>query len=396
MKYTKKELSGNIWKIFVYSLTQRRHFIPLLSIFFLTLPNTHANQIGIYTAVGFLFSFLFEIPSSYFADKIGHKKVLVLSKIFMVLSMASFIFANSFIYFVFGSIFLSLSTTFTLGTKSAFMHNTLIALKRDKDYTKIMSKIGANASIISMVLIILLPFFTKISILLPFMINMIFDIIGLIIALTLKSPPQKFEIEETDKKSFWHAVKTSSAPYFYPTAIFVGAISGFMLADSGYRYVYLDSLGYPIVLIGLVMGISRIIWFLIGHNIHFLEKIGIKKLFLMELFLFPTFFFLVSYFSNPYLVGFIFSLFVGYYWGRSQLIINYFLNSLITNKNYKATMLSIQTQIQLVFQVIVAFGIGFIMKSSYKLGFFVMGVLLFLVLVSSYPHLDKSVDSNIY
>jgi len=41
-------VSGNIWKYFIFQLSQRRNFIPILSIFFLTLPNTTAQQIGIY------------------------------------------------------------------------------------------------------------------------------------------------------------------------------------------------------------------------------------------------------------------------------------------------------------------------------------------------------------
>ena len=36
-------------KFFIYLLSNRRNFIPLLSIYFLTLDNTTANQIGIFT-----------------------------------------------------------------------------------------------------------------------------------------------------------------------------------------------------------------------------------------------------------------------------------------------------------------------------------------------------------
>jgi len=50
-KYFKKTWENNIWKFFIFSLSQRRNFIPLLSIYFLTLPNTHANQIGLYTGL---------------------------------------------------------------------------------------------------------------------------------------------------------------------------------------------------------------------------------------------------------------------------------------------------------------------------------------------------------
>jgi len=308
---------------------------------------------------------------------------LILSKILMILSLLFFIFAQSLYYFILGSIFLSLSVAFSSGTASAFIHNTLVNLKREKEYTKIMSKIAANVSIISMILIILLPFLTKISIVLPLKINLIFDLIGLIAVFSLKSPKEKFHIAQSKPKSFFHVVKTIINPKFYPTAIFTGAIGGFILASSGYRYVYLESLGYPIILIGFVMGISRLFWFFIGHNAHLLEqKIGMKKIFKIELFLFPLFFLMVSYFSNPYLVGFIFSLSTGY-----------FLNNFLNNKNYKATMLSVKNQIQIVFQVIVAFGIGFLMRESYKLSFLVLSISLLIILLLLYPYLKKSLQN---
>lgn len=38
-------------KFFLYLLSQRRNFIPILSIYYLTLPDTTANQIGIFTGL---------------------------------------------------------------------------------------------------------------------------------------------------------------------------------------------------------------------------------------------------------------------------------------------------------------------------------------------------------
>ena len=75
------KLESNIWKYFFYILTNRRHYITILSIYFLTLPNTTINQIGLYMGIGNLVAFLLEIPSGYFADRFGHKKTLILAKI---------------------------------------------------------------------------------------------------------------------------------------------------------------------------------------------------------------------------------------------------------------------------------------------------------------------------
>jgi hypothetical protein len=44
-------LEANIWKHFIILFTARRNFIPILSIYYLSLPNTKAQEIGFYTAV---------------------------------------------------------------------------------------------------------------------------------------------------------------------------------------------------------------------------------------------------------------------------------------------------------------------------------------------------------
>ena len=79
-----KKLKANIWKYFLNNLTNRRSYLPILSIYFLSLPNTVAHQIGIYTGIGWLVGFLLEIPSGYLSDIIGHKKTLVLAKFSML------------------------------------------------------------------------------------------------------------------------------------------------------------------------------------------------------------------------------------------------------------------------------------------------------------------------
>jgi MFS family permease len=382
MKVTK--LQDNIWKYFIYTFSQRRHFIPLLSIFFLTLPDTTAQQIGLYTGIGFIASLLIEIPSSYFADRVGHKPTLVMAKIFMIISTLLFIFADGFWYFAFGSAFLSLSFASSGGVGSAFMHNTLRDLKREKEYTKLMSRIGAYASLFSGVLIVLLPLLTTKSILLPFKITLLIDIVGLVAVCMLKVPSQKRDKVSQTWREIGTTLRYAVKRGFYPLAVFTSAISGFLVADAAYRYVYLQSLGYPIIFIGAVMGLSRFVWFVIAHYVEYLQKIPLRVLITIEVFLFPLSYLLIARFDNPYVVGLFFSLIVGYYWARDPVYTIQFIDNYIKNKKYKATMLSIGTQIDYFFQMAVGFSIAFVMGRSYKLGFYTLGIALFFVLALIY------------
>lgn len=383
-------LKRNLLYFFFFQLSQRRHFIPILSIYFLSLPNTTAQQIGFYTGIGYLASFLLEIPSSYFADVVGHKKTMVLAKVLMILSMLCFIFANGFILFVLGSIFLSASFAFTSGTDAAFMHNTLVAIRRGKDYTKVMSKNSANVSFISAILIILLPFTTKWNLVMPLKINLILDIVGLFAVIMLTSPPKKKEVKEYE--STFKTLKSSINSRFIPIVLFTGLVGGFIAGDVGFRSPYLESLGYPIILLGLVMGISRFIWFGIGHYAHFLkDRVGVRRLLQLEIIFFPLMYLLIVLFNNPFLVGAVFSISIGYFWGRRRIIEHYILDNCVKNGRYKATILSTAHQIQTIYKIVVAFLIGFIMNISYKMGFAVLGITLFIALVILYLYAQKHI-----
>lgn len=385
-----QNLEGNIWKMFVYIFTGRRAYISVLSIYFLTLPNTTANMLGLFTGIGNLAAFFFEIPSGYLADRFGHKKTLILAKVMMLISTASFIFIQNFYGFVLGSICMSISIAFTSGTNSAFMQETLERLGREKEYSKIMGRMRGNVSLASVALIILLPFLTKIDILWPFYVSLFLDILGLIVVFSFANPKNKIKISKNEIKSIARIFKDSRKLNFLPFAIFTSAIAGFATSEAVFRYVYLETLGYPIAWVGFVMGLSRLVWFFVGRYAHLIEEyFTMRQLLIFELLFFPGYFFVAAYLSNPYLIAAVIIVAIGYMWGRGQVIEGYILNNHISDKNYKATVISIKNQIGLFFQFVVPFSIGFIMNYSYKLGYAVLGICLFAVLLTSFFFINK-------
>lgn len=348
-------LRRNIPKMFWFSLTHRRHYIPILSLLFVAQPSLEARQLGIYMLAGSITAFFMEIPSGYLADRVGHKRTLVLSKLFLLISTTLFLLAHGLALFVLGSIFLSLSFAFLSGTQSAFVHNTLYGLRREKEYTKVMSKIGANASGFSVVLLALLPLFTKISLSFPLIINLAFDAAGLFLALSLAEPPQERALQRDSFKSIFNDVKAAARPGFLPATLLVGAIGGFLLAESPYRSVLLVGFGFPVVLIGMVMAASRIVWFGVGHYAHVLEqRVGFMNLLRLEVLLLPLLYLLAVLSKNPYVAGALIAIAVGYRWGRQQIVTNHFLTRFISSPRLKATMLSIIGQVEQAVQALLA------------------------------------------
>ena len=235
-------------------------------------------------------------------------------------------------------------------------------------------------SLISAGMILLLPVFTKVSLLMPIKIYLIFDIIGIITALLLFSPNIKYSVEDEEGEKVWTQLKRFRGTGFYTASIFLGLIGALMMGISPFKEPFVESLGFPILFIGSIMAASRVLWFIVGHNLHMFKKIPIKKLFLYEIFFFSGLTTTIFFLSNPYFISLIIAIMNGYYQGRRPLIEEHYLDNYLINQRYKATMLSIKRQIGKLFETAVIFSIGFIMVKSFNLGFLVLGVSAFIIL----------------
>jgi len=387
------KLKSNIWKIFILRITQKRYYFAMLSIYFLTLPNTNAQQIGIWAGIGYLSEFLFELPSGYISDKIGHKKMLIIAKIFMICGISSFIHGGSYEFFMLGAMFTSLSFASISGSRTAFLHETLVGLDQEKEFIKVSTKIAAyyalfNASIISLIL-----YTTQFGLKYPLYIGLGLDIIGLITAISLTTPP-KLKIPKI-KKNIFQLLKEAKDTNFIPFAIFTGSITGFAIAKKNFTFPYLESLGFPIMLLGLITGISALLQFFVASNLGKYEnKINLKKVFIFDIILFSGSFLLIATLNNLILIFTVLVLTGAYETGRRSFIDSYLIKNHVADKNYKATMLSIKGQITMFINFILVFSIGYLMNISYQLGFLGMGLILLIILSSSYQYLSSQEAPN--
>ncbi len=376
-------IASNLWKYFLIILTNRRHFITILSVYYLTLPDVHANEIGLYTGIGYIGAMLFQIPSGFIADLWWQKNTLIVAKILLLISSVLYLVADNFWVFTLGALCMSVgSGAFSSGTTSSFLKWTLEKLGRGNEYRIVASKISGNVSLLSVLFLIGLPFLTKFSIQAPLIFCLGFDILGLIVATTLI--PVHVRIEPSEKKSLLPIIRELQKTGFFPYAIFSSVIAGFLFTDSVYRSPYLVELGYPLVFIGFVMGGSRLVWWIVGRSIQTIEKyLPFRMFVLTEIFLFPLYYATVGYITNPWLLGIFFSLMIGWFWGRNEVYTDVLLNN-IPDPKYRATALSIKSQFDNIIQVIVSFSVAGIMGISYQMGYQMLGIALFIILSGVY------------
>ncbi len=340
--------------------------------------------------IGSIAGFLFEIPSGYISDTIGHKKALVFAKICNILSTGFFVLwwlfsGHSFLLFIFGSIFLTLSFSFTSGTISAFMHDTLSSLKREKEFTKVVGKIRGNVSLASIGFILIFPVFTEISIMFPFYIALVIDILWLLISFTLVQAPRE-KIVAKNSKSIREIIVQSYHLHLLPFAIFAWAIGWIEIWLSPFRSIYLEHLGLPIILMWTVMWLSRLVWFVVWHYAHVIQdSLSFKWFLWLRILVSVWSLFLIVIFQNPYVVGIIFALANWFKWWVWSIMQDYTFKHYLPDPKYKATLSSIKSQVSFSIQIIAWFGTGYLISiASYRLAYFVVGLSLFAILVSSF------------
>lgn len=118
--------------------------LPVYMIFFLDNRMT-LTEIGLLFGVCSLTQFLFEIPSSVWADKYSRRAVLIVYGIFHVLIDVIYLFSSgSFAFFLVAMIFSGIGNALVSGTFSAIIYDTALSLGREKEYEKIQSVVNRS------------------------------------------------------------------------------------------------------------------------------------------------------------------------------------------------------------------------------------------------------------
>jgi len=394
----KKRLESNIWKYALLLIANKRIFVAILGAYYLTLPDVTPQIIGMILLVGNLAGFIFEIPSGYVSDKMGHKQALIFSRIFMLLSTFLFLFAESTSFLILASILLSMGAAFHSGTGSAFMHETLRGLKKEKEYPHIMGKISSIGFAVPIILTTLVPFLVSISYKLPFVIALVIDLIGVITSISLVSPPVRQEhIKEIRKTNFRQVLREGYKFNFFSLALFSGIISGTLFGIGGFRAPYQLFLGISVIWYGVFFGLGRVLASLmLAYSGKIKKVITLPSFYLFQLILYSIMILLLGIVSIRWVVIMVFIIINAFQWGLSRIDESYQLE-IITSSKFKATLLSLSSQIDLIVGAVSSFVIGFLIeKISYQYGFLYLGIIFFVILLPLYLYILKRKKSGAY
>ncbi len=395
---TEKDLQSNIWKYTLLLIANKRIFVAILGAYYLTIPDVTPKVIGTILLAGSLSGFLFEIPSGYMSDKIGHKLTLVISRVLMLISTVLFLVANNILFLILGAIFLSASAAFQSGTGSAFMHETLQGLKREHDYAKVMGKISSIGFAVPIIFMVLVPFLVSVSYKTPFIIALVIDLIGLFAAISLVVPPiaQK-DVEEIGTTNFRQVLQEGYRLNYFSIALFSGIISGTLFSIGGFRAPYQTFLEIPVIWYGVFFGIGRAFASLmLAYSGKIKKYITLTSFYRFQLITYPFLILVLGTVSISWIVVLVFIIMNAFQWGLSKIDEGYQLD-IIKSSKFKATLLSTGSQIDQAVAAVSSFGVGFIIEHvSYQYGFLYSGIIFFVVLFPLYLYIVRRHKAGVY
>ncbi len=381
-KLLEKKLENNIWKFAIHLITNKRAYMPFLSIYLMTMPGATEQFIGVLTSIGQMVGLALEIPSGYISDRIGHKRSLVLARVFIALSTASYLFADEKFWFILGAVFLAIGFSFTSGTSSAFMHDTLRALGRDSEYSKIMGRIKSIGFAVPVLFILSLSYLADIDFKLAFIGALLIDIFGLLAVSLLKQPKSIDEEEISEESSDRFAlVKKWFSLGWVPFVIFASLSFGIVFAaTAGFKNTYQESLGFSIFMIGILWGVARsFVSLVVLLNNFVYKKLSFRQFLLGQTFLFSLGFIALFLFPYKWITAGIFIVLNILMWGFGVSRSNYLLDFIGSSKR-KATFLSINHFIQNAIVSLLGFVMGFMVhRYSYQKAFLFVGITLAVV-----------------
>src|SRR3989344_1829484 len=287
-------LTSNIWKFYFLRIFLRSMVFPILLVYFLR-SGLSATEIGLVFSIGIFASFLLELPSGYFSDRVGHKRAIILCFLLKTVAMLCYL-GGSFWWFVVAEILFVGGGSLWSGTGEAFFYETLKDLKRLKNFEKLYGRSMFIALSVGSIFLIVMPFIYTYSNTLIFFLNFALLLIPLMVSLTLEQPASTKKVAKIE--GWWSVVhewrdigRFVIKQRRYRAIIFFYAFwQAFQDAIDNFSQIFFTFVKIPTQFFGAVYSANRILYGVGGQVAYLFKKafsyLQIFAMFSLELILF--------------------------------------------------------------------------------------------------------------
>ena len=404
-----KQFKLQILKFELYGFLKNLTFFEPYLLYYLTIiSGLNLLQVGILYSIREAIIYIFEIPSGVIADKFGKKTELVICFLFYIASFSIFFLATNFFVFVIAMLLFGLGEAFRSGTHKAMIMQYLdvneINIPKSKIYgrTRSMSLIGSM--VMSLVAIVFIFWLPEIKYL--FLVSIIPYILDLLLILSYpkymnERKEEKFKLKPFIKANY-DAVKYSltnrpvrnlllqSSAYQGMFKTIKDYIQPLIITLTGtvILFTQFDQVENLKIYLGLIYSVIYLVSSIASRNAHVVVNKVNNRTIINLMWLFSGIVLLALSFNlnNIYIIMAMFIIYYIFLNIRRPLMVE--LVGEATDKNFRASVLSVESQLTSLTIVILAPILGFIADRSMKALFIVMGFVMILLYLFTF-YLDK-------
>ena len=235
-------------------------FIYAVEKLFMLNRGLNLSQIGILLFLWSIMSLLLEVPTGALADHWSRKKMLILSGVFFSICYATWAFSSSFWLFLLGFLFRTLGGTFASGTLQAYVYDFLKLNNKEGEFEKVWGRGNALRTLGIGTAVLFGGFFSEIS----YMFTSIASSLSILsISFIAFLWPEIPSATSTKEESYWKFIKSSvktvrNNSYLLRIVAFSGITLSIFASLEEFNDVYLQFLGYPNSVIGIIFALATI------------------------------------------------------------------------------------------------------------------------------------------
>ncbi|QQS21956.1 MFS transporter [Candidatus Saccharibacteria bacterium] len=329
-------LERNIIKYAWYKVVTKRVFLPLIAIQLVNAGQVTVGEIAQIAIITSLAQIILQLPTGYFADRFGNKRAIVIGALIAAPSPLFYIVMPNFLGGLLASLLFFGGWAFQSGAIEAFIHDTLIALKREKDYTRVMGRSQSFGLIGNIVLITLVPMTYELDTRLPFLIGTLSLVTMVWLAISLADP----HIQQHRKisKNPLHALRAIGSMANILLFLFAGFMAAINSKSGEYTTLLFQSLGVAVTLFGAIQALSSLLGAGLGFITHWFDRMSARTFYLFDLIVTCLPIIIMGWSRDPVVVVAASVVLLAYYRIRLIVVQSKLLASM--EHTYKSTMLS--------------------------------------------------------
>lgn len=182
-------MNRNIKVDYVYRFLSSFDITAGIWVLFLAYRGMSLVQIGLLESIFHVCSLIFEVPTGAFADLLGRKKVMILSRLASFLGCICMLLSHTFWGFAVGFIFSAFSYNLNSGSEEALVYDSLLQTNQEESYLKINSQLNILIEVAQALAVFIGGALAEISFTLSYSIALLVGIGSFGVALAFIEPP---------------------------------------------------------------------------------------------------------------------------------------------------------------------------------------------------------------